>query len=272
MEASAVARVKAVKLNLGLEVRQVVEEDVVVEAPVHIYVNAENIVTLMATPFELRELGVGYVLDEGILRSLEEVKAVEVKGNDVRVEAKIDVKRRIQAAKTLLVVTTACGSTEDFIKLLDRIEKPYVKSGYAVEAQEVSRMAWELNTRSTLFRLTGGVHSAALFTEGKLKAFSEDVGRHNAVDKVVGKTALVGGDFNRSVLVTSGRQPADMVLKAARMGVPIFASISAPIHSGILAAGKTGLTLVSFTRGQRMNVYTYPERILFQAKTQPLKG
>jgi len=113
-----------------------------------------------------------------------------------------------------------------------------------------------------LFKLTGGTHASALFEEGRLVALAEDIGRHSAIDKVIGIALQSNVDFSRCVLVSSGRQPADMVLKVARMDIPILASKASPIRSGIIAAKKTGVTLVCFVREQRMNVYTYPRRIL----------
>jgi FdhD protein len=259
---SATVKVKAVKVDLRLGLEKKLEEYAAVEAPINIYVNGEHLVTLLATPTQKRELAVGYLLDEGIVRDLNEIKEVWVKDGDVKVETKSNVKIRIQAARTAKIVTTACGSEGDFLKLLDRVDKPFVRSSYRVKAEDVVDMVRKLNLKSEIFKLTGGVHSAMLFADGGLAAFSEDVGRHNAVDKVVGAAASKGVDFARSVIVTSGRQPADIVLKAARMGVPILVSIRGPVHSGILAAEKTGVTLICFARGQRMNIYTFPERIL----------
>ena len=109
--------------------------------------------------------------------------------------------------------------------------------------------------------MTGGTHSAAIFHEEKLVAFAEDIGRHNAVDKVIGAAAMKKVEFSKCVIVSSGRQPANMVLKAARVGIPIVASIAGPVNSGVDIAIKTGVTLICFVRGQRMNVYSYPERV-----------
>jgi len=120
---------------------------------------------------------------------------------------------------------------------------------------------------SKIFRATGGTHSAAIFEDGKLVAFAEDVGRRNAVNKVIGIAALRKINFSRSVLVSSGRQAADMVLKAARVGIPIITSIAAPLYSGVEVAKKTGITLICFARGQRMNVYSNPERIEVRLKS-----
>ncbi len=141
------------------------------------------------------------------------------------------------------------------------LEQKVVESEYTVKADAIISMVNRLN-ESKLFRLTGGVHEAALFENEKLVAFAEDVGRHNAIDKVVGISIQSNVNFSYTVLVSSGRQPADMVLKAARMGIPIVVSKAAPIRSGIIAAEKTGITLVCFVRNPKMNVYTHHYRIL----------
>lgn len=253
---------KIVKMNLRLGTKETVEDDVALEAPVNIYVNDQHVVTLMASPDLIKELALGWLLDEGLIRSLGEVKDVWVKANDVKIKTKSELKLRIQAAGTVKLITTACGSTEDFLKLLDRMEKPFVRSNYSVKASDILKMVKELNLKSKSSWTMAGTHSAALFAAGRLAAFAADVGRHNAIDKVVGVAALAGLNFSSCVLLSSGRQPADMVLKVARVGIPILASVRGPIQTGIVAAEKTGVTLICFARGQRMNVYSFPERIL----------
>ena len=122
----------------------------------------------------------------------------------------------------------------------------------------------QLNTIAKKFRETGGVHVAALYSmDGKLAALAEDVGRHNAVDKVIGAGVTKNIDFRDFFLTLSGRLAGDIALKAARMKIPLIASLSAAISSGLEAAQLTGITLIGFVRGKRMNVYTYPERIMF---------
>jgi FdhD protein len=112
-------------------------------------------------------------------------------------------------------------------------------------------------------RETGGTHSAAICGPGgDVFAFAEDVGRHNAVDKVVGSGALRGVDLSGCVLISSGRQSGEMVLKAARGGIPVVASVAGPLESGIRLAEAAGITLICFVRGRHMNVYTNPERII----------
>jgi formate dehydrogenase accessory protein FdhD len=136
----------------------------------------------------------------------------------------------------------------------------YVKSNYTVNATKIVQMMQKIE-ESALFRSTGGVHVAALFEDKQFIGLAEDIGRHNSIDKVIGRGILAKVNFHNSVLISSGRQPADMILKAVRMGIPIVVSRAAPIRSGIIAADKNGITLVCFVRGQRMNIYTHQKRI-----------
>ena len=242
-----------------------VEEEVAVEAPANIYLNEKHVVTLLSSPYMLGELAVGHLFTEGILTEKEMISEVLVAGTDIHVRLKQDAKVDLERRRLGRFVTTACGSLIDYLELMARIRKE-VSTGYSVSAEEIERMVAELDSSSRVFKATGGIHSAAIFENGRMVAFSEDVGRHNAVDKVVGTSVLKDVDFARSVLVTSGRQTADIVAKAAQMGIPISASVSGPIHSGIKLAEKAGLTLVCFARGRRFNIYTSPERIKLPAE------
>ena len=239
-----------------------VSDSVVVELPVYIHVNGQHAATLFCLPTQLKELSVGWLLSQGIVKSLREVVNIKVRNNHVRITCSSRVEARIKASQATRIVDSSCGSTEaDFLFLIDRITKPSVKSDYRVKPEEVLEFIKILNEKSSLFKLTGGTHSAAIFNEGKYVAFAEDVGRHNAVDKVIGAAAFKKVDFSNCVIMSSGRQPANMVPKAARVGVPIIASIAGPVSSGIDAAKKTRVTLICFVRGQRMNVYSHPERL-----------
>jgi len=254
--------VKVKKINLRKGVVTFKQEPVATEVPVNIYVNDNLVVTLFSLPTQLEELGIGWLLSQAVIKSLDEVTHIQLKENNVRISCASRVEARIKATKTLKVIDSSCGSTaEDFFFLIDSVTKPFVSSNHKVKAGKILQFVKILNENSSLFRLTGGTHSAALFHKEKLVAFAEDVGRHNAVDKVIGKAALEKVNFSKCVLVSSGRQPANMVLKAARVGIPIVASIAGPVYSGVEAALKTGVTLVCFVRGQRMNVYSFPERV-----------
>lgn len=256
--------VRADRIELLTGARKTVEEPVATEAPINIYVNDRYLITLLATPKLQRELALGWLFDEGVLQSLGKIKEVTVNQDSVTVMTKEPLQEeRLQVIGVTRILTTACGlSISKFLKVMNEIGKAFTRSDYKVMAGDIIRMIQELDDQSKLFKLTGGTHASALFEEGKLVARAEDIGRHNAIDKVIGIAVQSKVNFSKCVLVSSGRQPADMVLKVARMGIPILASKASPIRSGIIAAKKTGVTLICFVREHRMNVYTYPSRVL----------
>jgi FdhD protein len=138
-----------------------------------------------------------------------------------------------------------------------------VKSGLTVKAEILFNSVNQLNFKAELFRKTGGVHAAAIYkADGALVAMAEDVGRHNAVDKVIGMAALNQTDFSGCFLALSGRLSGDVVFKASKVGLPIIGSLAAALSSGIEMAEQANLTLAGFVRGKRMNIYTFDERIL----------
>ncbi len=257
-------RVKAERISLLTGTRGPIKESVAKEAPINIFVNDRYLITLLATPSLQRELALGWLFDEEVLQSMDQVRDVAVNRNDVKVITKAPLpEESLQVIGVTRILTTACGlSVSKFFEVIGETGKRIVGSDYQVKAEDIIRMIQELDDRSVLFKSTGGTHASGLFEAGELVAFAEDIGRHNAIDKVIGTALESKVDFSKSVLVSSGRQPADMVLKVARMGIPILASKASPIRSGVIAAKKTGLTLVCFVREQRMNVYTYPDRIL----------
>jgi len=258
----ATTKTRCIRLDYVRGVEELREAEVALEAPVTILVNGAELVTLFATPTDLKELALGHLLGQGIIRSLSEVKSLEVLGNKVYVATKPDVSDKISQYGRLRIITSACGSTEDFYNILDQIDHPYVDSDYTVTLSTLVETVRELNKLSVKGHLLA-VHTSGLFKEGKIVAYAEDVGRHNSIDKVLGQAALAGVDFASTILVTTGRQPADAVLKCARVGIPISVSIRDPIHSGIFAAWRTGVTLVCGAKGAKIDIYTHPRRIRY---------
>lgn len=249
--------------RLDLREGTVTEEDdtVASDRAVCIFVNGEYYRTLIATPTMVRELVVGHLLGEGIISSLDEVEGVEVEPLRVDVDLRGDVDLDLIGMSRVDLITTACGSLSAPVRG-DRLDSLRVSSGVSVDAERIWGMIRELNTRSRVYRETGGTHSAMLCAaDGAVLSFAEDVGRHNAVDKVVGAGALGGVDFGGCVLVSSGRQSSEMVLKVARSGIPVIASVAGPLESGVRIADAAGITLVCFVRGRRMNVYAHGDRV-----------
>ena len=159
------------------------------------------------------------------------------------------------------LITTACGSLSTPI-YGNQLSSLKITSDIKLEAEKIWGLVRELNLRSEIYKKTGGTHSAMLCSfEGEVLSFAEDVGRHNAVDKVIGAGILGKVDLGECVLISSGRQSSEIVLKVARSGIPIIASVAGPLRSGIGIADATGITLICFVRGRRMNIYTHHERI-----------
>jgi FdhD protein len=260
-------RIKLEKIEINSNIKKIVEEPVAYEAPVNIFVNSDYVVTLLTTPQLIKELAIGWLFTEGVLQSIQEIKQVVVDLDSVNILTKKPIdEHKLQVSGVSRLITTACGlTTEKFLKIISGISEKIVESEYKIQAETIPKMVNQLD-KAKLFQSTGGVHVAALFEKEALVAFAEDVGRHNAVDKVVGIGIQKKSDFSHSVIVSSGRQPADMVLKVARVEIPIIVSRAAPIRSGIIAAQKTGLTLICFARENRINIYTNSHRILMKKR------
>jgi FdhD protein len=232
------------------------------EKPLHIFLNKTYYVTLSCSPSNLKELVLGFLLSEHIVNSLGDIDKIDLKETvcKVKFRPEIDLKQKLSFSRPFSrVVLLTCGSQLPH-QFSGRL--PKVKSRLVVKAKTISDCVNRLNSLAETFRRTGGVHAAAICRfDGCFLAFAEDVGRHNAVDKVIGTAALGKADFGECFLALSGRMSSEIVLKAARVGLPIVASLAAAIDSGVKIAEKAGLTLVGFVRGKRMNVYTFPERI-----------
>ena len=180
------------------------------------------------------------------------------------VKAGIDAKNRILTSQRFArIIVSSCGipNYKPLSEILSNL--PEIDLKLKIYSSVISNSVKKLNFIAEKFRKTGGVHVAALFSEsGNIVALAEDVGRHNAVDKVIGSAAIKKIDCTKLFLALSGRLTGDIVLKSARTKISIVASVSAAISSGIDTAIATKITLIGFVRGRRMNVYTYPERII----------
>jgi FdhD protein len=258
-------KVNIVKVDVSAGNAQKTTDYVAEEKPLHIFLNRTRYVTVFCSPSNLKELAVGHVISEGTVKSIEEIEGIALKEDEgvCRINLKPDVKLgdRLKLSQHFSrVIFSACGSKTPYQPTLGL---PKIKSDLKVRAEIVSNCVNRLNFIAETFRKTGGVHVAAIYrSDGTLVTFAEDVGRHNAVDKVIGSSILKGIDLGNCFLALSGRLTGDIVLKAAKMGLPIVASLAAAINSGIAIAKDVELTLVGFVRGKRMNIYSFPERIL----------
>jgi FdhD protein len=240
-----------------------VNDCVAEEKPLYIFLNRNHYATIFCSPSNLKELTTGYLLAEGIVKSVDEIDEMNLNIDEsicrVKLKSNNNTARRQRFSRHFSrVIRSACGSSLPY-QFSGKL--PKVKSRLTVEAETILRCVNRLNFSAETFRKTGGVHVAAIYNGEDVEALAEDIGRHNAVDKVIGIGALNRTDFSACFLALSGRLTGDIVFKAARVGVPIVASLAAAIDSGITMARNTGLTLVGFVRGNRMNIYTFPERV-----------
>lgn len=254
-------RVKHYRLQLRNGGLKSVESDVTLELPVYVKVNGREVAVIMATPNRLDDLAVGYLLDEGIVDEMKQILGLKVRGNKVEVETEKDVSNRVKEAEKIQLITSECLSLEHYLQATATEHLPKVQAAYQVDAEDLSRLVLEFNSQGKSDKHPGGIHSAALFEKGVLKHYVLDVSRHSAVDKVLGAGARDHIDFSQSIIMTSGRQPASMVLKAARMNIPISASMRGPIYSGVLAAQRTGITLICYATANRFDIYSGADRI-----------
>jgi len=242
-----------------------VNDCVAEEKPLYIFLNRNHYATIFCSPSNLKELTTGYLLAEGIVKSVDEIDEMNLNIDEficrVKLKSNNNTARRQRFSRHFSrVIRSACGSPSPY-QFSGKL--PKVESRLTVEAETILRCVSRLNFSAELFRKTGGVHVAAIYHGEDVEALAEDVGRHNAVDKVIGIGALNRTDLSACFLALSGRLTGEIVFKAARAGIPIVASLAAAIDSGITMARDTGLTLVGFVRGNRMNIYSYPERILW---------
>ena len=232
-------------------------EEVIFERPYRIYLNEEPVGTSMVLPTGLEEFGVGYLFAQGYFEEPEvfkEVRLCHEKGS-IFVYADVD---RVEGKD--LIVTSGCGGTGKISR--DFLEKAFRPlADFQISLAEIREFILAVLKASDLGLRTHCVHACGFWEGDRLRLFYEDVGRHNAVDKVVG-AILMGKASPRGAIYTTGRLTSDMVLKCARVGIPIVMSRTATSSLGLEIAQKAGLTLICYARPERINIFTAPERVL----------
>jgi len=257
-------KVKSIKLvRMTERGREEVGDIVVKESPLTIVLNGTELVTLLCTPTKLKELAVGFLFSEGLLDGKKDIKRVTV--DRKRGVAWVESSGGKKITGDFLArryITTGCGKGTSFMGAEGKRNIPKVKSEFKVTAKAVLTLMSEFQNRSDVHRLTGGVHNAALCNPEGIMLFSEDIGRHSAIDKIIGECLLKNIDMGDCLVITSGRISSEVLLKIAMAGVPMIVSKSAPTDLAIKLAKQSGITLVGFVRGKRMNVYSNGRRVV----------
>ena len=231
------------------------------ESSIDIYLCGTRLVTLQASPNQLIELAVGFLLSEGLLETFSEYEtaSIDAESKEVRVEA----KNRSKVLSRLLdkgdvIRTSGCSRGMSFGGY-DMIGK--VNSDLSVSSEKIKTMTREMLKAADLHNACGGVHCSALVKGSEVISMSEDIGRHNTIDKIVGQCSLKGIDMSEGFLLTTGRISSEMVAKCARSRIPVIASMTSPTDLAIRIADKLGVTVVGYVRGNRITVYTHADRI-----------
>ncbi len=224
---------------------------VAVEDTIDLFVNRLHMAAILATPEMLKELAIGYLVCEGVVKTADELLELRIDGKTIHIE--IEPTEHLELWRELR--SSGCVGVR-----WDENEAISVRSDTIFSQSVIKKSLVFLE--SEIYKKTRGTHAACLVNfEGECVIKAIDVGRHNAFDKVVGRAILDGIDVSRHFLLSTGRQSAGMVMKAARAGIPLVATKTAPLNTGIDAARRAGVCLVCFVSRDKMSVFTHPERL-----------
>lgn len=227
-----------------------VEGEVVREQPLVIYVGGKKFVTLLCSPHKLDSLVVGYLWLEGVITSIDDVARLEVSEVDGR--ADVTLTREVELP-TERILTSGCGGGITF--RIDPRLFPRLRSSLKVRPEQLFQRMKGLYAQAVNYRASRGIHGAAIADGDRLLVVAEDVGRHNAVDRVKGEALLNGVPTADGILLSTGRISSEMLLKAARMGVPLVASRTSPTEMAVGLAEQLGVTVVGYLRSESLNLY-----------------
>jgi FdhD protein len=231
-------------------------DDVIGEAMITIYVNGIELVTLMCTPLEQDLLGLGFLKNEGLIDRLDEVDHVHIGANGCCVD--VWLTRAMQEPQRR-ILTSGCGSGVTFGDPLEAIEP--LKDNVQIEPEHLMSFFNRMHKPDSLRARARGVHTASLTDGDKLLLISEDVGRHNTIDKLAGMCLMNGMETRGLILLTTGRISSEMLRKGYAMGCPIIASRTSPTSLSLKLADAAGITLVGYARHGRLRAYAHPHRL-----------
>jgi FdhD protein len=239
-----------------------IEIKVPVERPLTLYLNSQEIVTMMTIGDYPEYLALGYLLNQNMLKYNDEVTEVEYDDDLQVVVVRTEHHTNFEAKLKKRTQTSGCAQGTAFGDLLEAVESVALPKA-ELRTSWLYQMTQTINTMPSLYLEAGAIHGCVLCREGEPLCYTEDVGRHNAVDKIVG--TMFDGDrlpLDDFVLAVSGRASFELVQKACLAGIPMLVAVSAPSSLAIDLAEACGITLVGFARGERFNIYTHPERIV----------
>jgi FdhD protein len=249
-------------LKITPEHSEPMQQLVATEVPCTFVVNGVEVATIMCTPTYLREFAAGYLFTSGIIGNAGELKDFYCD----QIKWRLDVTTANDADLELLdkrVYTSGCGKGVMYPNIIALSSRYPLESDFSVSAELVWQCLKQLLSGSALYRDTHGVHTAAISINGQLlDLLIDDIGRHNAVDKVIGHCLLAGFDMSRSMLLCTGRISSEILHKARRASIPIVVSRGASTHQSLLLAREMGVTLIGLARAGSFTIYSHHQRII----------
>jgi len=243
-------------------------DEVTIEEPLEIRVGGKSVAVTMRTPGHDDELAVGFLLSEGIVRGRDQIVIITpASDNRITVELPTEVKVKLNSTKRFGTISSSCGLCGKTTIESIRQNFPAIRSTkIRVDIETLLSLPEKLRNAQSDFARTGGIHAAGIFDmKGELKIAREDIGRHNAVDKAIGRAFLDQIlPLQKHLLLVSGRASLEIMQKALAAGVPIVASVSAPSSLAVEFARESNQTLVSFLRPPSFNIYSHTERVIFE--------
>ena len=264
--------VKIEKIRSGGK-RQERDDVIPGEILLHLYLNQQKICIISCSPEDLTELAAGYVVSHGYVDDYESIEIMEIcrsdtgdvdeKGNNNAIDnipVKIRTGKKTNIRMAPGYISSGCGSLDE--KGAAQIPDP-MDSDIKIDSEVILGLNKKNLEVQEHKKALGGLHSATLFDlRGELLLVREDIGRHNCLDKLIGHMLINGMDVSDKIMFTSGRISLDLVLKAARINIPIVVTNSSVTHSAVKLAEKLGLIVIGYARGNRFNIYSYPDRII----------
>lgn len=263
-------KVKITRIQSGEKTEEL--DTILLESPIDFFINSKPLVNIICLNKDLMELAVGFLFSIGIINELDDINIIKI--DDEEGQVHIELAESIDFNPDTLeltpvsrIIDTTCGIPSpwrNLIKerLIEAEDMLNLDTRTTITSEIIFSSMKEMQKNTQLFRETGGCHGAAIFDlKGSLITAKEDIGRHNAIDKVIGELILKKVSLTDKILTSTGRLTGDSVLKAVRAQIPIVSSLSAAVESGIRLADSYGITLIGFARGKKMNIYTHPERI-----------
>jgi len=225
------------------------------ELPLTIFVNGQEVATILCTPARLTQLVLGFLYLEGIITDQQEVASLRVCEDEPIADVRLLTSEYNAAPRR--TITSGCGSG-----ISSATGAPKVVSDLVVTAEETLSLMRQLYQRQELFQEMGGIHSSAMADRNDILVSAEDIGRHNTLDKIMGECLMRKLPTEDKILLTTGRISSEMVLKAARMQVPVVVSRGTPTERAVRLGRELGITVIGYARGNRLSVFSGEERLL----------